>query len=110
MKDIEKLPVNIKLRQIVYWVSDLSVSSDRITSLQLTNHNVVSISTSIKKNLSTYLLLEDYLERKDGYLLFIDSNKAIEYLKLCIEREIDRNERVNNTLKERLKSLKKSKL
>ena len=105
MKDIEKLPVNIKLQQIVYWVSDLSLSSDRITSLQLTNHNVVSISTSAKKNLSTYLLFEDYLERKDGYLLFIDSNKAIEYLKLCIEKQIEHNERANNTLKERLKTL-----
>ena len=106
MKDIEKLPLDIKLKQIVYWVSDLSLSSDRITSLQLTNHNVVSISTSKNKNLSTYLLLENNLEKKDGYLLFIDQNQAIEYLKLCIEREIDRNERVNNSLKERLKNLK----
>lgn len=106
MKDIEKLPVDIKLQQIVYWINELSLNIDRITGLQITNHNLVSISTSKNRNLSTYLLLENHLEKKDGYLLFIDQNQAIEYLRLCIEREIDRNERVNNVLKERLKTLK----
>ena len=106
MKDIEKLPVDIKLQQIVYWINELSLNMDRITGLQITNHNLVSISTSKNRNLSTYLLLENHLEKKDGYLLFIDQNQAIEYLRLCIGREIDHNERINNVLKERLKALK----
>ena len=106
MKDIEKLPVDIKLQQIVYWINELSLNMDRITGLQITNRNLVSISTSKNRNLSTYLLLENHLEKKDGYLLFIDQNQAIEYLRLCIGREIDHNERVNNVLKERLKALK----
>lgn len=106
MKDIEKLPKNIHLQQIVYWISESSLNMDSITGLQITNYNLVSISTSKNINLSTYSLLEDHLEKKYGYLLFIDKNKAIEYLRLCIEKEIDRNEKVNNTLKERLKNLK----
>lgn len=106
MEDIEKLPKNIQLQQIVYWISELSLNIDKITGLQITNNNFVSISTSKNRNLSTYLLLENCLEKKDGYLLFIDQNKAKEYLKLCIEREINRNERVNSVLKERLQNLK----
>mgnify|MGYP003608785586 CR=1 FL=1 len=106
MKDIEKLPKNIQLQQIVFWISELSLNSDRITGLQITGNNLVSISTSKNRNLSTYLLLENRLEKKDGYLLFIDPNQAIEYLRLCIEREINRNERINSVLKERLKNLK----
>lgn len=105
MKDIEKLPKNIHLQQIVYWISELSLNIDRIAGLQITNRNLVIISTLKNRNLSTYSLLEDHLEKKDGYLLFIDQNQAKEYLRLCIEKEIDRNEKVNNVLKERLKTL-----